>query len=135
MEEPEDKSAESYFVEMEPYYLSIGMSHDQYWDDEPWIAEVYRKAHNLKIESRNQELWLQGLYIHNAFNVVMANFGRGLSGKKSAKAEQYIEKPIRITPLSDAEKKQKEKEDRLKVIAHFTKLQRQFEERQKKQNK
>lgn len=135
MEESEDKSVESYFVEMEPYYLSIGMTHDQYWYDEPWLAEIYRKAHNLKIEARNQELWLQGLYIHNAFNAVIANFGRGLSGKNGGKPEQYVEKPIRITPLTDAEKRQKEKEDRLKVIAHFTRLQRQFEERQTKQKK
>lgn len=120
---------------MEPYYLSIGMSHDQYWYDEPWIAEVYRQAHNLQIEARNQELWLQGLYIHNAFNVVIANFSRGLSGKRTNKVDEYIEKPIRITPLTDAEKKQKEKEDRLKVIAHFTKLQRAFERQEKTKNK
>ena len=116
---------------MEPYYLSIGMSHDQYWNDDPWLSDVFRKAHNLRIETRNQELWLQGLYIHNAFAVVMANFGRGLSGKKTNKTEQYIEKPIRITPLTDAERKQKEKEDRRKVIEHFTKLQKQFERQEK----
>lgn len=129
---------EEFFFEMEPYYLSIGMSHDQYWDDNPWLTEIFRKAHNLRIESRNQELWLQGLYIHNAFGVVMSNFGRGLSGKKgSNKTDKYIESPIRITPLTDAEKKQKEKEERKKIIAHFTKLQKQFErrEKQKQQNK
>lgn len=107
------------------------MTHDQFWDDDPWLVDVFRRAHNLKIEARNQELWLQGLYIHNAFDVVMANFGRGLSGKKSGKEHTYIEKPIRITPYTDAEKKQKEKEERRKVIAHFTKLQKQFERQEK----
>ena len=120
---------------MEPYYLSIGMSHDQYWNDSPWLTDVFRKAHNLRIESRNQELWLQGLYIHNAFSVVIANFGRSLSSKnRSNKTDKYIEQPIRITPLTEAEKKQKEKEERRRIIADFTKLQKQFE-RKEKQNK
>ena len=121
---------------MEPYYLSIGMSHDQYWYDDPWLTDVFRKAHNLRIESRNQELWLQGLYIHNAFGVVIANFSRSLSTKnRGKKAEEYIKQPIRITPLTEAERKQKEREDRRKVIAHFTKLQKLFEQRERKQNK
>ena len=119
---------------MEPYYLSIGMSHEQYWNDDPWLADVFRKAHNLKVEMRNQELWLQGLYIHNAFSVVMTNFGKGLSGKKGGKSEKYVDKPIRITPLSEYEKKQKAKEERRKVIQYFTNLQKRFE-RKEKQNK
>lgn len=119
---------------MEPYYLSIGMSHEQYWDDDPWLADVFRKAHNLKIEMRNQELWMQGLYIHQAFNAVMANFGKGLTGKKGGKQEKYIEKPIRITPMTEMEKKQKAKEERRKVIQYFTNLQKRFE-REKQKNK
>lgn len=107
------------------------MTHDQYWNDDVWLAETYRHAHNLKVEMRNQELWLQGLYVYNAFAVVMANFGRGLSGKARGKQEKYIDKPIRITPLSEAEKKQKAKEDRRRVIQHFTALQRQFERKEK----
>lgn len=138
-ESPEDElerpsSLKEYFDEMEPYYLSIGMTHEQYWNDEPRLAETYRRAHNMKIEMRNQELWLQGLYIHNAFGVVMANFGKGLSGKKGGRQEKYIEKPIRITPLSDIEKKLKAKEERKKVIQYFTNLQKRFE-RKEKQNK
>ena len=107
------------------------MSYDQFWNDDPTLAIAYRRAAEIKAERKNQELWLQGLYIHNAFAVVMSNFGRGLSGKKTNKTEQYIEKPIRITPLTDAERKQKEKEDRRKVIEHFTKLQKQFERQEK----
>lgn len=107
------------------------MSHDQYWNDDPWIAEVFRKAHNLKVEMRNQELWLQGLYIHNAFAVVIANFSRGLSGKKGGKQEKYIDKPIRITPLSEIEKRQKVKEERRRVIQYFTNFQKSFERKEK----
>lgn len=110
------------------------MSHEQYWDDDPWLADIFRQAHNLKVEMRNQELWLQGLYIHNAFNVVIANFSKGLSGKKGGKQAEYIEKPIRITPLTEIEKKQKAKEERKKVIKWLENLQKSFE-RNEKQNK
>ena len=64
----------------------------------------------------------------------MTNFGKGLSGKKGGKSEKYIDKPIRITPLSEYEKKQKAKEERRKVIQYFTNLQKRFE-RKEKQNK
>lgn len=130
-EEEERKSLFDQFNEIEPYYLSIGMTHEQFWDDDPWLVDVYRRAHNLRIEARNQELWLQGLYIYDAFNTVMANFGRSLSKNKSGKEDKYIEKPIRITPLTDEEKKLKEKEERRKVIAHFTRLQKAFERQEK----
>lgn len=134
-ESEEPKSLFDHFNEIEPYYLSIGMTHEQFWDDDPWLVDVYRRAHNLQIEARNQELWLQGLYIYDAFNTVMANFGRSLSKNKSGKEAKYVEKPIRITPLTDAERKQKEKEERRKVIAHFTALQKQFERQEKAKQK
>ena len=107
------------------------MTHDQYWNEDPWLAETFRKAHNIKVEMLNQELWLQGLYIHNAFAVVISNFGRGLSGKKGGKQEKYIEKPIRITPLSEIEKRQKVKEERRRVIQYFTNFQKSFERKER----
>jgi len=49
------------------YYLSIGMSYSQFWDDDPLIAKHYYKAQQLKSDRRNQELWLQGIYVGLAF--------------------------------------------------------------------
>ena len=118
---------------MEPYHIAIGMTHDEYWNEDPWLAYTFRQAHNMKVEMRNQELWLQGLYIHSSFSAVISNFARGLSGKKGGKQQDYLDKPIRITPLTEAEKKQKVKEERRKVIQYFTNLQKNFERKEYKQ--
>ena len=49
-----------------PYYLSIGMTEEQYWDGDPELVKYYRKAEEIRNEKRNQELWLQGMYIYEA---------------------------------------------------------------------
>lgn len=53
----------------------------------------------LSIEKRNQELWMQGIYIQEAVAAV-------LDVKKQAK---YPQKPHRITELSDIEKEAEQK--------------------------
>lgn len=118
------------FVDVEPYYLSIGMTHNQFWDEEPSLAEIYRKAHMIRIEQRNQELWMQGLYVHNAFAAVMSNVCRAFSKTKSGKSESYIDRPIRITPLTEQEKREKIRQERIKTIQYFTALQKRFEKEQ-----
>jgi len=80
------------------------MTYDEYWHGDPYLVKFYHEAHMKRIEMRNQELWLQGLYIHNAFSVVMSN----AFAKKGSKPQKYLEEPIRITPMSEAEKRAEE---------------------------
>ena len=82
----------------------------------------------LRQEMRNQELWMQGLYINNALQTQLYNFGQGMS-KHRKPPKSYIKQPIRITPLSEAEKRQKILQERKKAIAYFTNLQKMWEER------
>lgn len=63
---PRHSTYTQYFERLFPYYLSIGMSYEQYWDDDPWLVRAYRKAYELKQEITNQNLWLQGMYIYEA---------------------------------------------------------------------
>lgn len=94
-----------WFVELEPYYLAIGMTHEQYWDDDPWLVQTYKKAHENMVEMRNQELWMQGLYNYHAFMTALGNFGNALSGKKRRRHDsQYLKEPIRIKPMTEKEK-------------------------------
>lgn len=74
--------------------MHIGMTYEQYWNADPYLAVYYRKAHELKVEERNQELWLQGLYNYKAFSAVIDMFAYGLGGKKGRRPKGYIEKPI-----------------------------------------
>lgn len=54
------------FEEQFPYYLSIGMTPDLYWNGDPTLCKAYRKADILRQERINHEKWLQGAYIYEA---------------------------------------------------------------------
>lgn len=96
------------FNELFPFYLSIGMTYEQFWNDDPMLAKYYRKAHELSIERKNQELWLQGLYVYEALCDV-APILQAMA-KKGTKARPYPEKPYSIT--ESQRKREKEEEER-----------------------
>lgn len=89
----------------------MGMTLEQFWDGAPSLVTMYRKAFRIKRELANEEAWLQGLYVFDAFAVVMAN----AFSKRSAKKLQYVEQPIDIFPLSDQEKQRREQEAQKKM--------------------
>ncbi len=89
----------------------MGMTYEQYWEQSPYLAVAYRKAYRLKREEENEQAWLQGLYIYDAFAVVLTN---ALS-KRGTTKQNYIERPIDIFPLTQREKKRREEEERAKM--------------------
>ena len=83
------------FYELFPYYLAIGMTYNQYWNDDPTLVRHYRKADEIRKERRNEELWLQGMYIYEALcdvSPVLHAFA-----KKGEKPQPYSERPYAIT--------------------------------------
>lgn len=88
------------------------MSYNEYWNDRPELVKAYKKAHELKLARKNEELWLQGLYIHEGVNVSLAK----LMGNKQAK---YFDEPIPITEEQQQAKREREarkKFERMKAI-------------------
>lgn len=108
---------------MFPYFLAIGMTEEQYWNGDPYLVRAFKKAHEYKIEMRNQELWLQGLYIHNAFGVVLHNAFRG----RGSKAEKYLEKPLDIMNRSAEKNEKKVAEEREKLIMALSAWKKDFD--------
>ena len=98
------------FYEMFPYYLSIGMTPEQYWDGDCTLVKYYRKAEELRNEKRNQELWLQGMYIYEAIcdvSPILHAFA-----KKGAKPHPYSSQPYAISE-KQIKKEREEKERKL----------------------
>lgn len=91
----------------------MGMTYEQYWDGDPQLVVAYRKAFRLRREIENEQAWLQGLYIYDAFSVCMAN----AFAKKGAKPQKYIEHPIDIYPPSESEKRRRAEEEQRKMEA------------------
>lgn len=100
------------------------MSYEQFWYDEPRLVVAYIKAHKYHIQQKNEELWLQGLYVYNAFGTVMANAFKD-KGKTPAK---YLEKPIDIFPKQAEEVTETEKkEQRDKVVEALTRWKKSWD--------
>lgn len=89
----------------------MGMTAEQYWEQSPYLAVAYRKAWKLRKQAENEQAWLQGLYVFDAFAVCLAN----AFAKRGAKKQNYIEKPLDIFPLTEREKKRREAEERAKM--------------------
>ena len=110
-----------------PQYLVMGMTYQQYWDESPYIAVAYRKAYKLKRQMQNENAWIQGLYVYDAFAVCLAN----AFAKRRAKKEEYIDKPIDIFPLTEAEKKRREREEQKKMEEALKAMQRAQKKKKK----
>ena len=83
------------FEQCFPYYLSIGMSANEYWHGDISLVEGYRKAEQLRMERKNTESWIQGAYIYEAFIRVAPILNA--FAKKGTKPLEYIKEPYPIT--------------------------------------
>ena len=95
------------FNEKFPFYLSIGMTYEQFWERDCTLVTAYRRAYEISRDRKNQELWLQGAYIYDAIarlTPILHAFA-----KKGAKPEPYPNEPYSIF-AKQAELRDKEKE-------------------------
>ena len=81
----------------------MGLTAEQYWSADPYLAVCARKAKDIENEEHNYWLWLQGVYIHEAVTVAIGNAFRG-KGKQPAK---FSQKPYDIFGKEKETPKQK----------------------------
>ena len=106
---PFSNSYTTTFYDQFPYYLAIGMTPEQYWDGDSMLAKYYRKADELSRKRRNEELWLQGMYIYEALCDVAPVLHA--FAKKGTKPVPYPDHPYALT-VNDREEERKLKEKR-----------------------
>lgn len=105
------------FREHLPFYISIGMTPEQYWDGDYDLPIYYRKAYELLRERRNEELWLQGLYFYEA----LGNISPLLHAfaKDGTRAQPYSAYPYPVTKKQLREYKAREKESQIQAVKTF----------------
>lgn len=94
--------------------MSIGMTYDEFWNQDVAMVRAYRKSDELKRRRQNEMLWMQGWYIRDA---LLSTVGNMFSGKGSVPIE-YPAEPYPVTADQIAEKKERERrqmEDRMKA--------------------
>ena len=118
MDGDEGLTVQSYgkiFEQLCPYYMSIGMSYDDFWNGDVSMVKAYRLASELRDKRMNQELWLQGRYIYDALCSVSPLFR---FSTKAQRSEPYVNEPYPITAAEvreREERKAREEEERFKA--------------------
>lgn len=95
-----------------PFYLSIGMSYEQYWNEDCCITKYYKKAFDLQRNRMNEQLWLQGLYIYDA----ILDVAPALRAMGAKPPEKYPNEPYPITDNEIELRKEKQAKERQEAI-------------------
>lgn len=101
------------YAEIFPYYLSLGCSYNEFWNESAYIAVAYREADVFRSERVNYELWLQGLYFSNALGTALA---AAFWNKKGKKPDGYMQYPIAFTEREIAAEKERKRQEALKFF-------------------
>lgn len=94
--------------------MSIGMTFDEFWNQDVAMVRAYRKAHELKRRQQNEVLWMQGLYIRDALLSTVGN----MFASKGSVPNEYPAEPYPVTAEQVAEKEAAEHrrmEERMKA--------------------
>ena len=94
--------------------MSIGMSYEEFWNQDVTMVRAYRKADEFKRRRQNETLWMQGWYIRDALLSTVGN----MFADKGAKPFEYPKEPYPVTEEQVAEKKaheRKQMEERMKA--------------------
>ena len=98
---------------MFPYYLSIGMTYELYWQGPAELVRAYREAEKMRNDTRNAEMWLQGMYIYEALCDAAPIFRDFV--KKGTKPRPYPSRQYDLHPKkkrTDARTEEKKKMER-----------------------
>ena len=103
-----------------PYYMSYGMSYEEFWHGDAYLVKFYRDAYKLKIRYDDVFMWKQGMYIYEALcdvSPILHAFS-----KQGTKPLPYREKPMIEEIKENKTEKEKEQEienERLKARVYF----------------
>ena len=104
------KSFTEMFEAAFPSYLAMGMTWSQFWFEEPEIATAYRKAELIRRRRKNEELWLEGIYVAEALNATVGNmFSKG-------QKHPYPAEPFALTADEQQERREREEKARMERL-------------------
>lgn len=74
----------------------MGMTYEQFWQQDCSLVIAYREAYRIRQEEMNRSAWLNGLYLFKA--MLAAPITVNGFAPKGTKLEAYPNKPIDFTP-------------------------------------
>ena len=79
------------------------MTYEQFWEQDCDLVRYYRKAAQIKQDLKNQEAWLQGVYIYEALIDASPVFHS--LAKRGTKPLPYRDRPYELFAQKNVEKK------------------------------
>lgn len=114
-----------------PFYLSIGMTYEQYWNEDCCLVKYYRKAHEIRQDRLNEQLWLQGLYVYEAFiDVAPAFRSMGTKPPEKYRAEPLPRTSAQVEKQVENEKKTAYDDGFMKMKAFTATTNQKFREKE-----
>lgn len=108
--------------ELCPYYMHLGVTLYDFWHGDYTMLGYYVDAHMLSIEQRNQEYFVLSNYIGEHFATTLSN----AFAKKGTAHQKYRQEPVRLTPMSEAEKREKERQEAQALRDNLTRWAERF---------
>lgn len=108
-----DNTLQAVFSYYEPYYLSLGMPAEEYWNGEPDRIHAYEQAEIYRQKQRNVNAWVQGSYIYEA---LCSALSQAFGGEG-----RYVEAPydLYLTKQEREAKSAKENQARTDALLQF----------------
>lgn len=112
------------FDEAFPHYLAMGMTNEQYWEQDCALVIPYRKAYRIKQEEANRLAWLQGMYFFEALcdvSPIMHAFA-----KSGTTVRPYPEKPYEFKTERDVKRAERNQQKIDNAVAFMHNLAARF---------
>lgn len=110
----------------------MGMTCEQFWEQDCLLVIPYRKAYQIKQEQQNQFAWLQGMYFYQALcdvSPVLHAFA-----KSGTKVRPYPDKPYEFMNAKRMTPEEKNEQKKQNAIDYMEKMTAQFNQSFNKRN-
>ena len=102
----EPSTLTEFFIRMFPYYMTLGMSYDEYWHGPAWLCAAYREAHEMRMKNEEWARHRQGAYIYHAILCAAPVIKPFV---KDAKPGKYPDEPWPLTQ-QEADERERQRE-------------------------
>jgi len=126
---PADVSNGRIFDSVLPTYLLIGMTPEEFWEGDPWLAAAYRERERLRQERLNAEQWRLGAYVYEA---ILRCAPVLTFHTEETSPEPWRERPFGMEETLESKESKRQEEARVansQVAAALMNFAHQFEER------
>lgn len=96
-----------------PLALKIGVPYELFWHLNPTKLIPFIKAYGQKQQERSDEMWMMGQFVMAALDATVCNMMPFVKRKGKGK---YPEKPYRVIPMTEEERRQEEDKELQKFL-------------------